>query len=299
MPIEDSKAYEIKRLTTPLKFKDSKAYDIDDNIIHCVETLYDVRYIIEPKDDVLTDDEILKYAPNSKMASEVKLKRGNGNLSDALLVHESVPWILGLYYMILICISIPLFYGGNKYIMLVILILFIIPLIYMYRVFNLNSYIAKTTKTSKKQVRSDKKESVNEAPYDFHSVESLKSFEKEINNLKILFEVKEEVVRELIEKRFTPPQLTYDKFISMIDKSHELFYNQSEKATDIIQLAAEDTPRVRGEIQSKIQSMEMIINQIEELINELVININNEDDDSDVKNLLDDMENIIDSVKDY
>lgn len=299
MPIEDSKAYEIKRLTTPLKFKDSKAYDIDDNIIHCVETLYDVRYIIEPKEGVLTDDEILKYAPKSKKASEIKLKRGNGNLSDALLIHESVPWILGLYYMILACISIPLFYGENRYVMLIILILFIIPLIYMYRAFNLNNYIAKTTKTTKKQMDSNKKENVEEPSYEFKSVESLKSFEKEINNLKILFEVKEEGARDLIEKRFTPPQITYDKFISMIDKSHELFYNQSEKAMDIVNLAAEDTPRVRGEIQSKIQSMEMIITQIEELINELVININNEDDDSDVKNLLDDMENLIDSVKDY
>lgn len=74
MPIENSKAHEIKRLTTPLTFKNSKAYDDEGNIINCVETLYDVRYILEPRKGILSDDEILKYAPKSKAASEIRLK---------------------------------------------------------------------------------------------------------------------------------------------------------------------------------------------------------------------------------
>ncbi len=46
--------------------------------------------------------------------------------------------------------------------------------------------------------------------------------------------------------------------------------------------------------------MNTIIDQIERLTNELVINISNETGASeDVANLLDDMENLIDSVKDY
>ena len=91
---EITKAQEIKRLTTPLKFRDSKAYDCEGNLIKCVETISDVRFIIEPRSGILTDDEILQYAPDSKAASKIRLDRGIGNIQDALLVHESLPWYL-------------------------------------------------------------------------------------------------------------------------------------------------------------------------------------------------------------
>jgi len=65
-------------------------------------------------------------------------------------------------------------------------------------------------------------------------------------------------------------------------------------------LAAEDSPRVHDELENKIEAMKKIINQIEDLTNELVINISSSGDSTDeVKNLLDDMENLIESVKDY
>lgn len=116
----------------------------------------------------------------------------------------------------------------------------------------------------------------------------------------MLFGVKEKVVRELIEKRFQPPQITYDRFISGVDSYDKLFNAQADAASNIIKLAAEDTPRVREEIQNKIDAMKRIIDQIEDLTNELVINISSTGESTEeVKNLLDDMENLIDSVKDY
>lgn len=301
MPIENSKAGEIKRLTTPLTFKNSKAYDSDGNVINCIETINDVRYIIEPREGILTEEEILQYAPKSKAASKIRLNKGLGNNNDVLLVHESLPWILGVFYMILICISVPVLYGGNRFAMLLLLILFIVPLIYLYCIFNLNTY----QKTGKRRILPKKEEKPqnfkNDEPVsEDMGVESLKRYEKEVNNLKVVFNVKEEVVRDLIEKRFAPPQLTYDKFINIVDSAHKLFYKQADAASSIINLAAEDTPRVQKEIESKINSMNTIIDQIERLTNELVINISNETGASeDVKNLLNDMENLIDSVKDY
>ena len=116
----------------------------------------------------------------------------------------------------------------------------------------------------------------------------------------MLFDVKEEVVKDLIKKCFTPPQLTYDRFMSVIESSHKLFYAQSDSALNIINLAAEDTPRIEGELESKINNMKTIINQIEDLTNELVINLNSNDEKTEeVKNLLDEMENLISSVKEY
>jgi predicted RND superfamily exporter protein len=130
--------------------------------------------------------------------------------------------------------------------------------------------------------------------------EYLQEYKKEISNLHVLFDVKQEVVRGLIKKRFEPPQITYDKFIRTIDNAEKLFKTQEEAALNIINLAAEDTQRVRDEINNKIEAMKTIINQIEDLTNELVINISSDDESSEeVKNLLEDMENLTESVKDY
>lgn len=298
-----SKAQEIKRLTTPLTFKNSKAYDCEGNLISCVETLSEVRFIIEPREGILTDDEIMQYAPESKKASEIKLRRGYGNIQDALLVHESLPWLLGLYYSILLPITMVVVYSKNSTMILIILILFIIPLLYAYKVLNVNSYrkIANKVKKPKKTKEAVIEEHAKqEVPVREGPLDSLKNYRVEINNLKVVFDVKEGVVRELIDKKFEPPQITHDKFTSMIDSCHKLFYQQVDTANSITDLAVEDTPRIRDELDVKVKNMKTIINQIEDLTNELVININSDSHtENDVKILLDDMENLIGSVKDY
>ena len=300
MPIENSKAHEIKKITTPLSFKNSKAYDSDGNLVKCVETLADVKFIVEPREGILTDNEIMQYAPQSKAASKIRLKRGFGDSSDVLLVHESLPWVLGLYYVILICISLPILFSKVLLGMIAVLILFIVPLAYLYFTFNMNRYIEREDKKQVETTRDTSAAAVQGSAPQNDGVESLKKYEKEVNNLKVLFDVKEEVVRDLIKKRFEPPQITYDKFISMIDSCHKLFYEQADSTLSIVKLAVEDTPRIEDEIQNKIGIMKSIINQIEELTNELVININSdEESEEEVKNLIDDMENLIGSVKEY
>ena len=300
MSNETPKSNEIKRLTTPLTIKDFKAYDSEGNLLKCSETLSDVRFIVEPKQNILNDNEILQYAPQSKSASQIRLKRGFGNIQDILLVHESLPWILGLFYVVLICIAVPVTFSKNIVGMYLILVLVILPLLYLYYIFNHKKYKKDTVK---KQVKESKKvDTPVSTPVAEKSsgLDSFKKYEKEISNLKVLFNVKEKVVRELIEKRFEPPQITYDKFMSSIDNCHKLFYAQSDAASNIIDLAVEDTPRVQDEIEGKIDAMKKIIDQIEDLTNELVINISSSGESTDeVKNLLDDMENLIESVKDY
>lgn len=298
---ENTKAREIKRLTTPLTFKNSKAYDCEGKAIKCVETLSEVKYIIEPKEGILSDDEIMQYAPDSKAASRIRLKRGFGKMEDVLLVHESLPWVFGLYYVILICITIPQLHAKNTLVLFVLLVLFILPLIYSYYIYNLKSYEVKKVKSlPKKETQKVSRPSEIPAESVQGEVTSLKKYEGEINNLKVLFDVKEGVVRDLIKKRFEPPQITYDRFISMVDKAHKMFYNQVDSSLSIISLATEDSPRIRDELESKIANMKTIINQVEELTNELVINISSDDQsEEEIKILLDDMENLIDSVKDY
>lgn len=304
MPNETPKAHEIKRLTSPLTFKNSKAYDIEGNKVNCVEALSEIKYIMEPKAGLLSDDEVLRYAYDSKYASKIKFKRGHGSFTDLLIIHESLPWMLGIYYVVLFCIFIPFMYWGNKMAMFLILILAILPLLYIYYELNMKDYSKPEKAFPKKTVKDvNIKDSLksHDAPIGTDaSLQSLKKYEKEVNNLKVLFDVKEGVVKELIEKRFEPPQITYDKFISIIDSAHKLFYSQYDAALNIINLAAEDTPRIEGELEHKIGNMKTIIDQIEELTNELVINISSEDSSSEeVKDLIDEMENLIGSVKKY
>lgn len=123
-------------------------------------------------------------------------------------------------------------------------------------------------------------------------------YELEVNNLKVLFDVKEKVVRELISERFKPPQMTYDKFIGMVDSCNVYFYNQSNTIEDIISLAAEDTPRIRNELDDKVNNMKRILTQVEDLTDELLIT-NNPVEDNSVDVLVEDMECLIESVKTY
>lgn len=301
MSSEIAKAQEIKRLTTPLKFEDSKAYDSEGNLIKCVETLSDVRFIIEPREGILTDDEILQYAPDSKAASKIRLDRGFGDISDAFLVHESLPWYLGIYYVILISVLIPISYNRDFLGLIVLLILFIVPLIYAYAVLNLKrSAPRRIAEKTKKRIQKADEVKIEDSSFEPESFDTLKMYENEIKNLKVAFEVKEKVVRNLIEKLFEPPQLTYDKFIATVDSCSKIFNNQADSSLEIIELAVDDTPGIRRELDNKINIMKRIINQIEDLTNELVINISSDSHSKDeVDVLLEDMENLVDSVKDY
>lgn len=127
---------------------------------------------------------------------------------------------------------------------------------------------------------------------------ALKAYGNKINSLKNEFDHKEKNVKELIEKRFSPPQITYDKFMNSIKKCNEIFNSQYQSASNIISLAAQDTPKIDMELESKINSLESIIKYIDDLTNELLINMNS-DSNKDIENLYEDMEDLIDSVKDY
>lgn len=299
MANDNSKTVEINRLKSPLKYEDCKIYDSHGNEIKGVETFSKLQYVIEPDSNILSDDEILEYAPNSKEAAKVRLRKGVGSNSDVMLIYDFLPWILGFYYTILICIAIPVFYGGIKSLMFFVLILAILPLLYLYYIFNLKQYV---DKSAKKQVNKSRFTGIgsNQQKHESEGLESLKKYADEIEELKATYDSKESAVRKLIEKRFEPPQMTYERFMTIIDKSHDLFYHETESALNITRLAIEDTPRVKNELENKINTLKSIIDQIEELTNELVINISSDDkSDDDVKNLVDEMENLIDSVKDY
>ena len=151
-------------------------------------------------------------------------------------------------------------------------------------------------KHSNTAVRDETSQNANasEAPKDL----SLRAYEKQINELKKEYDSKEKNVKGLIEKRFSPPQITYDKFMSSISNCNNVFNSQYQSAINIVQLASHDTPKIDMELENKIQALKSIIKFIDDLTGELLINLNSKSD-KDVEKLSDDMQNLIDSVKNY
>ena len=129
-------------------------------------------------------------------------------------------------------------------------------------------------------------------------VPEYEGYKNQLDELKTKFTQKDNSVRNLIEKRFEPPQLTYTRFISGVDKSKELFNKNYDAAMNMIRIADEYSPRIAGEVESKIDILKSINEKLDSLSNELVIN---EDLSSkeDVDNLIDEMDELINSVKDY
>ncbi|MBQ2654635.1 MAG: hypothetical protein IJF83_13865 [Methanobrevibacter sp.] len=123
-------------------------------------------------------------------------------------------------------------------------------------------------------------------------------YRSQIKELESEYTEKDKVARKLIEKRFEPPQLTYTRFITIVDKAAELFDKEADAANNILDLASEDSPRIDKEISAKINILNSIIDKIEDLTNELVLSMDSSKKE-DVDNLIGDMEDLISSVKDY
>ena len=121
---------------------------------------------------------------------------------------------------------------------------------------------------------------------------------KTVDDLKNEYYKKDSRARELIEKKFEPPQMTYTKFISVVDSSTKLFNQEADNISNIIRLASEDSPRIESEIKSKFNTLNSISDKLDGLIDELVLSLDPAGND-DVEGLLGDMENLIDSIKNY
>ena len=122
----------------------------------------------------------------------------------------------------------------------------------------------------------------------------------EINNLSEEFKTKENKASQLIEKRFKSSELTYDKFKSVLTSAHENFYIQRDSALEIINLSSHKNEKLDSELSKRINALESILEKVIQLIEALVIDsIESRESEEDLKVLVDDMEDLINSVQDY
>ena len=155
---------------------------------------------------------------------------------------------------------------------------------------------AKRVSYTETQKMEPPKKAVKTAPQV--SVHEFDEYERQLDDLKNEYYKKDSRARELIEKKFQPPQMTYTKFISVVDSSTKLFNHEADNISNIIRLASEDSPRIESEIKSKFNTLNSISDKLDDLIDELVLSLDPASND-DVEGLLGDMENLIDSIKNY
>lgn len=288
-----SKDQEILRLTSPVKIVDSKAFDVENQPLTCIETLSGLKYIIEPKKGILTDNEILKYAPDSMAAARIRIKNDVATMDDYYLAYSTVPWKLASYYVIIFMIMVPLISILSNWLILLFIVLLLVPIYNVKRVLDIKTRI-KLNKTGNKQDYSNNRNNTKSDKALFIK------YEKEIIELKEEFTNKKINAETLIEKRFAPPQLTYDKFMSTVENAERVFDSEYNTAIDLIRYSDDYSSDMEEQIKAKIKTLKVLIKQLDNLIKELLENLSKDNSsDDEIKNIIEEMDRLIDSVSLY
>ena len=126
-------------------------------------------------------------------------------------------------------------------------------------------------------------------------------YKKQVEELKKTYETKEEKVLELLEKKFPNGQMTYGRFRGEVDVCRVNFFKEAESAENMINLSDEYSEKIADALKEKISTLQSIVAKMNDLQSELIISISNGDDGSDeeIDNLIKEMNELIDSVKDY
>lgn len=259
----------------------------------------------EPRKDILNDDEIMEYAPYSFAAANIRLQKGLGSFSDKLTINSN-----NFFYSIVAAVLISVFslpialFLWNAYVFLLDLVIWLVLLIYIYYKLYLKDYTKVkirpkrevNIKTKPKREVKTKKESKVKVP----STNSFKKYKETAQELESLYQSKEKIAIKLINKRFNSKSMTHDRFISTLKSSRVTFYKELSSIFSIIELNPEDKLIIREELDEKIDTLKTIIQKVDELSNELILNLSQSDsEDEEIKNLIEEMENLIGSVKDY
>ena len=133
--------------------------------------------------------------------------------------------------------------------------------------------------------------------YDFtdnsieETVKNVDSEPKITNNddLLLLFESKEKIAREMIERKFPAPQLTNSKFNGVLDNCKDVIESQVE-----ILNALTPNEKTKYEIDSRKKLIKQLIGKVDDLTNELILS-----EENDIEDVIDEMDKLIGTVKDY
>lgn len=126
-------------------------------------------------------------------------------------------------------------------------------------------------------------------------------YKNQVKQLKETYETKEKKVLELLEKKFPSGQMSYYRFKGEVDNCRVNFFREVDSAESMIELSDEYSEKIANELKNKIKILQQIVGKLNDLQSELIISISNGDDEGheEIKNLIDEMNELIDSVKNY
>ena len=133
------------------------------------------------------------------------------------------------------------------------------------------------------------------------STQNYSYYKKQVEDLKKTYETKEEKVLELLEKKFPNGQMSYGRFRGEVDVCRVNFFKEADAAENMIDLSDEYSEKIADALKEKIKTLQSIVAKMNDLQSELIISISNGDDGSneEIDNLIKEMNDLIDSVKDY
>ena len=126
-------------------------------------------------------------------------------------------------------------------------------------------------------------------------------YKKQVEDLKKTYETKEKKVLELLERKFPNGQMSYGRFRGEVDVCRVNFFKEADAAENMINLSDEYSEKIADALKEKINTLQSIVGKMNDLQSELIISISNGDEGSDeeIDNLIKEMNELIDSVKDY
>lgn len=132
------------------------------------------------------------------------------------------------------------------------------------------------------------------------TVNEFDQYRKRLNELKAMYDIKESNARKLIEERFEPPQLTYDRFIANVDNSTKMFNENADAISGILELGSDSNPEISEEIESRMDVLESLVQKMDDLIDELILSMSKEDKkEKNPTGFMHGMDHLINSVKEY
>lgn len=119
-----------------------------------------------------------------------------------------------------------------------------------------------------------------------------------LKELKDLYDSKEKVVIKILQKKFDENEMSYKRFILLIDKCHEMLYNEIEDAFNLIAYTSYSPDYIEIVFKKHFEKIEKIIEKIDDLMNNLIVN-ERKNSTSEYKSLLEDMDSLNKSVYEY
>lgn len=119
-----------------------------------------------------------------------------------------------------------------------------------------------------------------------------------LKELKDLYDSKEKVVTKILQKKFDENEMSYKRFILLIDKCHEMLYNEIEDAFNLIAYTSYSPDYIEIVFKKHFEKIEKIIEKIDDLMNNLIVN-ERKNSTSEYNSLLEDMDSLNKSVYEY